>query len=113
MPFPTFFDAFPALDLPFPDEVVRTRAIRSEAGLVVFFEFLADADLPAHSHAGQWGTLLEGEIEITIGGVSRVYAPGETWDIPAGVEHSARFKAGARAVDVFEEPDRYALRPPA
>jgi quercetin dioxygenase-like cupin family protein len=112
MPYPAFIDAFPALDLPFPDDVVRSRAIRSEAGLVVFFEFLTDVELPAHSHKAQWGVLLEGEIELTIAGTTRSYAPGEAWDIPEGVAHSVRVKAGARAIDVFEEPDRYPLRGP-
>ncbi len=37
MTFPDFFDKMPALDVPFPEAVVGTRAIRSDAGLVVFF----------------------------------------------------------------------------
>ena len=42
MAFPDFFRAFPALDVPFPDDVVGTQAIRSDAGLVVFFTFHKD-----------------------------------------------------------------------
>ena len=110
MSFPDFIKAFPALDLPFPSDVVETHAIRSDAGLVVFFRFLQDFDLPPHSHKGQWGTLIQGEIELTIGGETRVYHPGEAWDIPSGVEHGARIKAGSCAIDVFEEPDRYPLK---
>ena len=95
--------------MPFPPSVVDARAIRSDAGLVVFFEFLEDFDLPAHSHLAQWGTLVSGEIEMTIGEETRVYGPGDSWDIPADIVHSARIKAGAQAIDVFEEPDRYSL----
>lgn len=110
MQFPSFIRQFPSLDLPFPDDVVRSHAIRSEAGLVVFFDFLADVELPPHSHLAQWGVLVDGEIELTIAGQTRSFRPGEHWDISPGVEHSVRIRAGAKAIDVFEEPDRYPLR---
>jgi quercetin dioxygenase-like cupin family protein len=110
MPLPAFIRAFPALDIPYPDEAVSTSAIRSDAGLVVFFTFHKDVDLPAHSHKAQWGTVVEGEIELTIDGTTRVYRPGESYSIPSGAVHSVRIPAGTVAVDVFEEPDRYPLR---
>lgn len=111
MPYPPFIQTLPALDLPLPDSAVRSHAVRSEAGMVVFFEFLEDVSLPPHSHLAQWGILVEGEIALTIDGVRKVYRPGEAWDIGAGVVHSAEVKAGSRAIDVFEEPDRYDLKP--
>ncbi|MEO1637857.1 MAG: cupin domain-containing protein [Pseudomonadota bacterium] len=54
---------------------------------------------------------MEGALELTIGGVTKTYHPGDSYDIPAGVEHSAKVKAGARVVDAFEEADRYPLKP--
>jgi quercetin dioxygenase-like cupin family protein len=111
MPLPSFFDAMPALDAPFPDSIVSSHAIRSEAGLVVFFRFHQDFEVPPHSHGAQWGTVVEGEIALTIGGESRSYRPGDTYEIPAGVEHGARIKAGSLVIDVFAEPDRYPLKP--
>jgi quercetin dioxygenase-like cupin family protein len=110
MSFPEFFDAFPGLLLPFPDEVVQTRAIRSDAGLVVFFSFLQDLTLPLHSHGAQWGTVVEGEIVFTIGDETRTYGPGDSYSIPAGVQHGAVIRQGTRVIDVFAEPDRYALK---
>ncbi len=109
MPLPDFIMKFPALDVPFPEDVVKTRAIRSDAGLVVFFTFLQDMVLPPHSHKAQWGTLVAGEIEFTIGGKTRNIRPGDSYDIPEGVEHGAVIKAGTIAIDVFEEPDRYPI----
>lgn len=111
MPLPTFFDAMPALDLPFPDTVVSSHASRTDAGLVVFFRFHQDVTLPAHSHGHQWGMVIEGEVALTIDGATRRYAPGETYDIPAGVVHAVGVKAGTIALDVFAEPDRYPLKP--
>jgi quercetin dioxygenase-like cupin family protein len=78
MNFPEFILAFPSLDVPFSESIVQTRAVKSEAGLVVFFTFLQDLVLPPHSHGAQWGTVVAGEIEFTIGGQTRVYGPGDS-----------------------------------
>lgn len=111
MKLPAFFDAMPGLDIPFPEDVVSVRAVRSDAGLAAFFQFHKDMVLPPHAHGPQWGTVVTGEIVFTIGGETRTYGPGDSYDIPAGVEHGARIKAGTLAIDVFAEPDRYALKP--
>ena len=110
MPLPDFIRAMPALDIPFPDDVVSTNAVRSEAGLVIFFTFHMDVDLPAHAHKAQWGTVIEGQIALTIDGTTRTYRPGESYSIPSGAVHAVKVPAGTVVVDVFEEPDRYPLR---
>lgn len=110
MPFPDFITALPALAVPFSTDVVLTSAIRSDKGLVAFFTFHKDLTLPMHAHGAQWGSVIEGEIVFTIGGVTRTYRPGDSYSIPAGVQHGAQIKAGTRVIDVFEEPDRYTLR---
>lgn len=110
MPYPDFITSFPSLDVPFPEDVVQTAVIRSDSGLVAFFTFVKDMELPVHSHGAQWGTVVEGEIELTIGGDTRIYRPGDSYSIPAGVEHGAQIKAGTRVIDVFEEADRYPVK---
>lgn len=110
--FPAFIMALPGLELPFGEDVVSARAVRSDQGLVVFFTFHQAMDIPPHSHGAQWGTVIAGEITLTMGGHTRTYGPGETYSIPAGVKHAVRVPAGARAIDVFAEADRYALRAP-
>lgn len=112
MELPEFLTNLPSLELPFPDDVVKTNVIRSDQGLMVIFEMLKDFDLPAHSHKGQWGTVLKGEIVLTIGDDTKTYTPGMSYNIPSGVEHSAWVKAGSIVMDIFEEPDRYPLRVP-
>lgn len=110
MQYPDIIKRLPAADLPFDDTAVRSHMLPSKEGLLVFFEFLQDFDLPAHSHGGQWGTVLDGEIEFTIGDDTRVYRPGDSYDIPAGTMHSARITAGTKVIDFFEEADRYKAR---
>ena len=113
MTLPPFITALPALNLPFPETVVTTNAMRTDDALAVFFHFHQDFDLPAHSHGPQWGTVISGEIVFTIGDITRTYHPGDSYDIPAGVVHSARIKGGTIALDVFAEADRYKLKPRA
>ena len=110
MHFPEFIRAFPSIDVPFPEDVVQTAVVRSDDGLVAFFTFLKDTVLPPHSHGAQWGTVVEGQIEFTIGGETKTYKAGDSYYIAAGVEHGALIKAGARVIDVFEEADRYAVK---
>lgn len=110
MPFPEFIMGLPSIDAPFPEDVVQTAVVKSDSGLVAFFTFLKDMELPMHSHGAQWGTVVEGEIEFTIGGETKIYRAGDSYSIPAGVKHGAMIKAGTRAIDVFEEADRYAIK---
>lgn len=111
MKLPAFIDALPQLDLPFPADTVSTRALRSDAGVAVFFTFHKDFELAPHSYKAQWGIVVSGEAMFTIGGESLTYRPGDTYNIPSGVEHSGKFRAGTTVIDLFEEPDRYPLKP--
>ena len=110
MPYPEFIQSFPSIDVPFPEDVAQTAVVQSDAGLVAFFTFLKDMELPPHSHGAQWGTVIEGEIEFTIGGETKTYRAGDSYSISAGVEHGALIQAGTRVIDVFHEADRYAIK---
>jgi quercetin dioxygenase-like cupin family protein len=56
-----------------------------------------------HSHPHeQMGILLEGQLEFTVGGVTRLLGPGDMWRIPGGVLHSVRtLGQPAFAIDIF------------
>jgi quercetin dioxygenase-like cupin family protein len=110
MALPDFINALPGVALPISEDKVSARAIRSDRGLAVFFTIHEDLELPLHSHGDQWGTVLQGEMTLTIGGETKVYRPGDSYFIPAGVEHGAKLPAGAVILDVFAEADRYPLR---
>lgn len=109
MKLPAFLTDLSGLDLPFPKDVVRTNAIQSDTGLMTIFEILQDVVLPPHAHKGQWGTVLAGEIVLTIGDDTQTYTPSMSYSIPSGTVHSATAKAGTTVIDIFEEPDRYTL----
>jgi quercetin dioxygenase-like cupin family protein len=55
----------------------------------------------AHPHE-QMGILLEGRLEFTVDGITRLLGPGDKWRIPGGVVHSVRaLDQLAVALDVF------------
>src|SRR6202140_5774746 len=101
MELPEIITRLPEAEVPFPSTKVKTSLLQSERGQLVFFQILKDVDLPAHSHKSQWGTVLEGQIELTIGGETRMYGPGGSYYIPAGGVHSGRLLAGAKIIDFF------------
>lgn len=105
-----FLNALPSLDMPFDDSVLTTRALRSERGLTVFFFPHQDLEIPEHSHKGQFGTVLAGQLDLTMNGETVSYTPGMSYDIPSGTPHAAKSHAGSVILDIFEEPDRYPLK---
>jgi quercetin dioxygenase-like cupin family protein len=76
-------------------------------GQVVFFGVAEEIEVPPHSHGAQWGIVVTGRLHLTVDGEAGIYEPGDTYDVPAGAEHSARLEAGTLVIDVFQEPDRY------
>jgi quercetin dioxygenase-like cupin family protein len=111
MQLPDFIDALPALDVPFPEDALTTHVVRSDHGLAVFFVAKKDLSIPEHSHKGQWGMVIEGRLDLTIDGETVTHNAGSHYDIPSGTPHAAQLYAGAVVFDIFEEPDRYPVRP--
>ena len=63
----------------------------------------ANSTVPRHTHPHeQAGVVIEGELEMGIGGEVRVLKPGDMYIIPGDVEHYARTgDAPAKALDIF------------
>ena len=103
--FPDLIMSLPEADIPFPG--VRGWLAQAANRLVVFFDIEPIGEVPPHRHGEQWGIVVEGEMELTIGGHTDVYRKGDSYHIPAGVEHGAKFLTRVRAIDVFADVDRY------
>ena len=110
MELPDIITRLPEAKLPFASTEVQTSVLQSAQGQLVFFQIFKDLEVPAHSHKGQWGTVLEGEVELTIDGETRTYGPGSSYYIAPGVVHSAKAPAGSKVIDFFEEADHYELK---
>ncbi len=107
-PYADWIQGLPQVDTPF--EGLEGRMIAGPHGQTVFFRAEEEFEVPAHAHGAQWGIVVAGALHLTIDGEGNTYGPGETYDIPAGAEHSARLEAGTSVIDVFQDPDRYSAK---
>jgi len=103
--YPEIIRGLPEADVPMPG--VRGYLLQGDRGQLVFFDIADTAQVPPHAHGAQWGVVLDGEMELTIGGKTSLYRKGDTYFIPAGVTHSATFRTRCRVLDFFAERDRY------
>ena len=106
--FPDPIRNLPEADIPL--EGIRAYLSQSDTHQIVFMEFTKDVELPEHSHAAQVGIVLEGKVELTIGGKAESYARGDRYYIPEGVLHSGKIYAGYADITFFDEPNRYSRK---
>lgn len=81
--------------------------MQSKNNQLVFFDFKEDTKIPMHSHGAQWGIVVDGKIDLTIGRVEKTYQKGDSYYINAGEEHGGKIYAGFKAIDFFDDKDRY------
>jgi len=104
-PYPDMIRNLPEIEIPI--EGIRGWLLQSGAHQAVFFDIHTEEELPPHSHCAQWGIVLEGEMDLTIGGKTDRRRKGDWYFIPAGVEHSAKFLSRVQVIDVFDAAERY------
>lgn len=78
------------------------RFIHTDKATLSFWEIEEGAVLPEHSHPHEQSSIvLEGRMELTIDGQTRVYEPGLVAVIPSHVVHSGRALSACKVLDVF------------
>ena len=81
-------EALPTLE---PRPGIAVQSVAGNQLHVAWIRIAPETALPLHSHPHeQIGVVLEGAIEVTIGGESRRVRPGEAYAVPGGVEHGGR-----------------------
>lgn len=103
----------PVLNLPKADIPIKGCSAylsQGEGHQVIFMEFSEDTGLPEHSHAAQVGFVLEGRIDLTIGGVQNTFVKGDRYFIPEGVKHSGKIYRGYADITFFAQGDRYGVK---
>lgn len=85
----------------------RGRYFHSPSMTFGHYEFARGASIHEHWHPQEevWN-VIEGELEVTIDGVSQVARAGCVAIVPAGVHHSARALTDGRAI-VVDYPVRH------
>ena len=81
----------------------RTRTFWGDNMLLYLVEIDANAEVPKHTHHHeQGGIVIDGELEMGIGGEVKTLKPGDMYIVPGDVEHYARCgSTPAKALDVF------------
>lgn len=105
---PDFITSLPEADLPV--EGLRGWLINGPTSQMLFLEAVEETPVPMHTHGDQWGMVIEGSMEFTSNGETRTVTRGESYVVPAGVEHGALLHKGFRAIDVFDDPNRYKVK---
>lgn len=106
--FPDIITNLPAADIPL--EGLDSYIFQGEHQQIVFMCFENDAEVPEHSHEAQWGIVLDGEIQLTMGGQKYTFKKGDTYFIPNGIKHSAKIKKGYKDITLFNQKDRYKVK---
>jgi quercetin dioxygenase-like cupin family protein len=80
----------------------HARMIHTDSLTIAFVDIEAGATLPEHAHIHEQITnMLEGELEMTIGGKTSRFSAGQSVVIPSNVPHSGRAITACKAMDVF------------
>ena len=102
---PNLIKSLPEADIPF--EGVRGWISQGKDHQIVFFDIEPIGKVTEHSHKAQWGIVIDGEMELTIGGTTMTYKKGDSYYIPDGTPHSAVFKRRTIVLDFFADKGRY------
>jgi len=87
-------------------EGVSFRPVFGENLLLNFVTFGPERGFPEHAHPEeQFGLVLEGEMELTIAGQTRLLGKGDIYVIPPNVPHDGRtFATACLVLDIFSPP---------
>ncbi len=98
--FPPEIAALPAFDGPF--DAYRLAAELCE---VLFASYPAGTSIPPHSHAtSNVGVITKGSLILSMNNTVQSFEVGEWYQVPAGVEHAARFDVESAEIEFWFQP---------
>lgn len=78
------------------------RFIHTDGVTIAYVNIKSGSVLPEHSHVQDQVThVLEGELELTVGGETQIAKAGKIVVIPSNVKHSAIARSECKVIDVF------------
>ena len=81
---------------------IKARFVHTENNTIGFVELETNAILPEHSHIHEQTTqVIEGQLELTIAGLTQIFEPGQVIVIPSNTLHSAKALTFCKVTDVF------------
>ena len=84
-------------------EGIHARLVHTEGMSVAYVDLKQGAVLPVHQHIHEQMTnVLEGELEFSVNGETRICRPGDIVVLPSNVPHGVRAITACRVIDVFQ-----------
>lgn len=81
---------------------IKGRYFHTNAMTIGFVDIEKGAALPAHSHVHEQTTqITEGQLEMTIDGITQILEPGTITLIPSNAVHGAHALTYCKVVDIF------------
>jgi quercetin dioxygenase-like cupin family protein len=78
------------------------RFVHTAGVTIAYVNIRSGSVLPEHSHVQDQVThVLEGKLELTVGGETQVVSTGQIVMIPSNVKHSAIARSECKVIDVF------------
>ena len=78
------------------------RFIHMKSFTYAFWEVEKGSEIPIHSHIHeQMMQVIEGEFELTVNGVTKIYKSGTIVTIPSNVEHGGIALTDCKLSDIF------------
>jgi quercetin dioxygenase-like cupin family protein len=103
--FPVPIMALPEADIPIKG--AKGYLSQGDGHQIIYMHFSEDVELVEHAHRAQWGIILDGKVDLDIGGIMRTYGKGQNYFVPGGVKHHGHIYAGLTVVEFFDQADRY------
>ena len=76
--------------------------LNGEKCQVVFWEVKHAFQVEEHTHAhAEWGIVVQGSCDLTVGGETVHYAAGQEFYVPGGIPHVSVMSDHYRAIDFF------------
>ncbi len=80
----------------------NAKLIHTDNFTLSFVTIEANAELPEHAHIHEQITqITEGELELTIDGITNVFIPGMIAIIPSNIKHSGKALTACKVTDIF------------
>ena len=90
---------------------LRGWMLQNDRALAMFYEIPDGVEVPEHAHGAQWGVVLEGTMEFTIGGETRSLRRRRDVLRTGSARRTAPSShPGYVGIDVFADADRYSAR---
>jgi quercetin dioxygenase-like cupin family protein len=104
---PDIIKNLPEINMPI--DSIKGHLIQGRSNQSVFFEVEAGTRIPTHTHAAEWGIVIEGEFEITIENEKTLYKRGDTFFVPENTPHSGYFITNAITFHFVEDASYFKL----